>query len=179
MKKLIISLSITGVILLIVTVGAYGTAVQQISEYNSPTIQAAEKPKVIPLPLATDIEAGINQYRASQGRSILNSEVVALDQAAQARAEQMCTANDWSHNQDWIILAPYYTYAYAGENLYYGFLQDNQATVAVQAWIASPTHQENMVDNYNEMGIAVKACPGFQNEPTAVIITNYFGVPQR
>lgn len=133
---------------------------------------------VIALPLATDIEAGINQYRVSQGLGALNSEVPALDQAAQARAEQMCAESDWSHNKDWEVLAPHYSYAYAGENLYYGFLQKDQANVAVQAWIASPTHQHNMVDNYNEMGVGVKSCPGFQGEPTAVIVTNYFGVPR-
>lgn len=133
---------------------------------------------IIQLPLATDIEAGINQYRISQGVAPLNSEVPALDQAAAARADQMCAANDWSHARDWEILTPYYSFAYAGENLYYGFLQKDQAAVAVQAWINSPTHQRNMVDNYNEMGIAVKSCPGFQGEPTAVIVTNYFGVPR-
>lgn len=134
--------------------------------------------QTIALPLATDIEAGINNYRISQGVPALNSDVPALDHAAQVRAEQMCRDNDWSHNKDWEILAPEYSYAYAGENLYYGFLQKDQAAVAVQTWIASPTHQHNMVDNYNEMGVGVKACPGFQNEPTAVIVTNYFGVPR-
>lgn len=178
MKKLIIWLSVTGVILLIATIGAYGTAFQKIAEYQEPVVKTVEQPKIIPLPLATDIEAGINQYRVSQGLSALNSDVAALDQAAQARAEQMCATNDWSHNQDWNILTPYYVYAYAGENLYFGWLQENQAVVAVRDWIASPTHQENMVDNYNEMGVGVKACPGFQGEPTAVIVTNYFGVPR-
>lgn len=139
---------------------------------------AATSSRIIPLPLATDIEAGINQYRTSQGLPVLNSEVAALDQAAAARAEQMCAANDWSHARDWEILAPHYAWAYAGENLYYGYSQENQAAVAVQAWINSPTHHANMVGNYSEMGIAVKACPGFQNEPTAVIVTNYFGVPR-
>jgi len=151
-----------------------------LAEYNQPTDQATQvvQPKQTPLPLATDIEAGINQYRISQVVAPLNSEVPALDQAAQARADQICADNDWSHTKDWEILAPYYSYASAGENLYYGFLQENQATVAVQAWIASPTHQHNMVGNYNEMGVAVKSCPGFQGEPTAVIVTNYFGVPR-
>lgn len=133
---------------------------------------------VIAPPLAADIEAGINQYRISQGLPALNSEVPALDQAAAARADQMCAENDWSHNKDWEILAQYYSYAYSGENLYYGFLQKDQVNHAVQAWIKSPTHQRNMVDNYNEIGVAVKSCPGFQGEPTAVIVTNYFGVPR-
>lgn len=180
MKKLIISLSAVGVIMLALTIGAYSIAFNLLKEEMQPTAQATQivQPKQIPLPLATDIEAGINRYRISQGVAPLNSEVPALDQAAQVRADQICAESDWSHTKDWAILAPYYAYAYAGENLYYGFLQEDQATVAVQAWIASPTHQHNMVDNYNEMGVAVKACPGFQNEPTAIIVTNYFGVPR-
>lgn len=166
-------ISAVPLIVLFVLIAINGTAKQE------PTgASASSSSSTIALPLATDIEAGINQYRISQGLGALNSDVPALDQAAAVRAEQMCRDNDWSHNRDWEILTPYYSYAYAGENLYYGFLQKNQATVAVNAWIASPTHQHNMVDNYNEMGVAVKACPGFQNEPTAVIVTNYFGVPR-
>lgn len=152
-----------------------------IAASNSPErtgVTGTSSAQTIALPLATDIEAGINNYRISQGLTALNSDVPALDQAAQARAEQMCAANDWSHARDWEILVPYYNYAYAGENLYYGYLQQDQASAAVRDWVASPTHQHNMVDNYNEMGVAVKACPGFQNEPTAVIVTNYFGVPR-
>lgn len=152
-----------------------------IAESNNPErtgVTATSSSQTIALPLANDIEAGINNYRISQGLAALNSEVPALDHAAQIRAEQMCAENDWSHTKDWEILAPNYSYAYAGENLYYGFLQKDQAAVAVKSWVASPTHQHNMVDNYNEMGVGVKACPGFQNEPTAVIVTNYFGVPR-
>lgn len=139
---------------------------------------SASSAQTTPLPLATDIEAGINQYRISQGLTPLNSEVPALDEAAQVRAEQMCSDNDWSHTRDWDILAPYYSYAHAGENLYYGYLQENQATHAVRDWINSPAHQANMVRDFTEMGIAVKYCPGFQNERDAVIVTNYFGVPR-
>lgn len=145
-----------------------------VNSQNSNTSSA----KVIALPLATDIEAGINQYRVSQGLATLNSEVPALDQAAAARADRMCAEKDWSHNRDWEMLAPYYAYAYAGENLYYGELREKQSEHAVTAWINSPTHQANMVGNYNEMGVAVKSCPGFMNEPNAVIVTNYFGVPR-
>lgn len=133
---------------------------------------------VIAPPSATDIEAGINEYRISQGLAPFNSEVTALDQAAQVRAEGMCAANDWSHTKDWEVLEPYYNYSTAGENLYYGFLQKDQAVVAMKAWIASPSHHAALVTNYSEIGVGVKYCPGFQNEPTAVIITNYFGVPR-
>lgn len=155
---------------------------QLIIAYSNSTVLTGKadtsSSRIIPLPLATDIEAGINQYRTSQGLAPLNSNVPALDQAAQARAEQMCAESDWSHAKDWEILAPYYDYTYAGENLYYGFLQKDQATHAVQSWIASPSHQQNMVNDYTEMGVGVKSCPGFQGEPTAIIVTNYFGVPR-
>lgn len=133
---------------------------------------------VIAPPLATDIEAGINQYRISQGLAPLDSEVTVLDEAATERAEQMCRDNDWSHARDWEILRSHYDYTHAGENLYYGSLRERQADNAVKTWIASPTHQQNMVGDYSQMGVAVKSCPGFQGEPTAVIVTNYFGVPR-
>ncbi len=166
-------------IVIILLLGWMGFALYLVTTNAEPTgISDTSSTNVIALPLATDIEAGINQYRISQGLGAPNSEVPALDQAAQIRADQMCAENDWSHNKDWEILTPYYNYAYAGENLYYGFLQKNQDDHAVNAWINSPTHQANMVDNYNEMGVAVKSCPGFQGEPTAVIVTNYFGVPR-
>lgn len=176
MKKYIVQTKI--LLVAILTIMAFGFVIM-VTDPREPTgVTAASSSQTIALPLATDIEAGINNYRISQGLGALNSDVPALDEAAAARAEQMCRDNDWSHNRDWEILAPHYNYAYAGENLYYGFLQKNQTAAAIQAWIASPTHQHNMVDNYNEMGVAVKACPGFQNEPTAVIVTNYFGVPR-
>jgi len=181
MKKIIIWLTAIGFMLIVLTIGAYSVVFNLLAEYNQPTAQATQvvQPKQIPLPLATDIEAGINQYRISQGVAPLNSEVPSLDQAAQSRADQMCAENDWSHNKGWELLSPYYNYSYAGENLYYGYLQKDQAADAVADWIASPTHRANMVDSeYIEMGVAVKACPGFQGEPTAVIVTNYFGVPR-
>lgn len=164
---IILLLGWMGFALYLVTTNAESTGKSESSSAN-----------VIAPPLATDIEAGINQYRISQGLSALNSEVPALDQAAAARADQMCVERDWSHNKDWEILAPHYAYAYAGENLYYGDLRQNQAEHAVTSWINSPTHQKNMVDNYNEMGVAVKSCPGFEGEPNAIIVTNYFGVPR-
>lgn len=139
---------------------------------------AEQKPEVILPPTAEDIEAKLNEFRVAKGLSALNSNVAALDEAARVRADGMCATNDWSHANDWAVLAPYYSYAYAGENLYFGFLQKDQASVAIRDWSNSPSHLENMVGNYTEVGMAVKACPGFQNEPTAIIVTNYFGVPR-
>lgn len=138
---------------------------------NSTQVQA------ISLPDASEVENRINAFRSEKGLSQL-ADSPALDQAAAARADGMCATNDWSHAQDWATLAPYYKYSYAGENLYFGYLQKEQAAAAVRDWLNSPTHRANIEGNYTEFGIAVKKCPGFQNEPTAIIITNYFGVPQ-
>lgn len=129
-------------------------------------------------PTSSQVEAEINKFRASKGLALFDIEVPALDQAAQARAEQMCSNNDWSHDKAWQSLDPYYAYSYSGENLYYGYLQKNQAANSVRDWVASPSHLANLVGNYSQIGIGVKSCPGFQNESTAVIITNYFGVPR-
>lgn len=182
MKKLIPWLIFINLLLLPVWVILIATApkcdgTDQPICKNEPVAESSSA-KIIAPPLATDIEAGINEYRISQGLAPLNSEVPALDQAASARADQMCAEKDWSHNKDWEILTPHYAYAYAGENLYYGDLREQQAKHAVTSWINSPTHQKNMVDNYNEMGVAVKSCPGFEGETNAIIVTNYFGVPR-
>ena len=135
-------------------------------------------PKPIPLPTAEDVEAKINNFRALRDLPGLDGNVPALDQAAQVRAEGMCATDDWSHAKDWDVLRPYYAYSYAGENLYFASLRENQASSAVESWAESPGHLANMIGDYSQMGVGVKSCPGFQGSPTAVIITNYFGVPR-
>lgn len=140
--------------------------------------QTSSASVVLP-PSSNQIEAALNEFRQSRGLAPFNSEVPALDEAAQARAEQMCTEDDWSHAKDWEVLDKYYAYTYAGENLYYGSLRKDQASESVTTWANSPTHLENMTDPYyTQIGVGVKYCPGFQGSPNSVIITNYFGVPR-
>lgn len=153
-----------------ITVFNWANQRQQLTDTSSTNI-------ILP-PTSDEVEAKINEFRTSRQLATFNSNVPALDQAAQVRAENMCRDKDWSHAKDWDTLTPYYSYSYAGENLYFGYLQQNQAARAVHDWVASPTHLENLVGNYTEIGVGVTKCPGFQNEPTAVIITNYFGVPR-
>lgn len=138
----------------------------------------ASSSEIILPPTSNEVEAAINDWRASEGLARFNSDVPVLDQAAQARAEGMCKENDWSHAKDWAVLDQYYTYSYAGENLYYGSLQPHQDDDAVKTWVASPSHLANLKADYSQIGIGVKACPGFQGNDDAVIITNYFGVPR-
>jgi len=177
MSKLIAGLSIAAVITTSLAISAYGYSFQLIADYNRLLPDSIPVVKVIPMPLASDVQAGINQLRSSRGLVALSDNPV-LDQAAQVRADSMCAANDWSHTLDGDVLRQYYTFSAAGENLYYDSLEVDQAADAVLDWGLSPSHLSNMVDNYTEFGIAVKSCPGFQGNPTAVIITNYFGVPR-
>ena len=148
------------------------------TQSSQSVVSEASSAKIVLPPTSSEVEAEINKWRASQGLAAFNSEVPALDQAAQYRAEVMCQENDWSHAKDWLTLDKYYAYSYAGENLYYGTLREGQAATALKTWVESPTHLENLQKGYTQIGIGVKYCPGFQGDSKAVIITNYFGVPR-
>lgn len=178
MKKAIIWLSAIGFVMLLTTIGVYIIAFIMVIGLKEEPTAVVQPVKVISPPTSNEVEAALNQWRVENNLAAFNSEVPALDEAAQARAEGMCAENDWSHNRDWEVLDKYYSYSYAGENLYYGSLSEDQASDAIKAWASSPTHLENMMRGYTQIGIGVKSCPGFQNRPTAVIITNYFGVPR-
>lgn len=141
-------------------------------------VDEASSSNIVSPPTSNQVEAALNKFRTEKGLAKFNTEVPALDKAAQARAEGMCKTNDWSHNLDWQVLDQYYSYTYAGENLYYGSLRKDQTADAITTWAHSPSHLENMVADYTQVGIGVKSCPGFQGDAQAVIITNYFGVPR-
>jgi uncharacterized protein YkwD len=96
-------------------------------------------------------------------RSNLNlgklSESDKLQQAAQAKADDMMKAQYFSHTApsgltpwDWFKKAGY-QYLYAGENLavHYDVAEDVQ-----DGWMASPGHRANIVNpNYTEIGVGV------------------------
>ena len=178
MKKAIIWLSVLGFVMLLATIGAYLIAFTMIVSYKNEPAVTAQPEKVILPPTSSEVEAAINQWRVENSLAAFNSEVPALDEAAQARAEGMCAENDWSHNRDWEVLNKYYVYQWAGENLYYGSLMENQSADAITTWANSPTHLENMQKAYTQIGIGVKLCPTYQGRSNVVIVTNYFGVPR-
>lgn len=106
-----------------------------------------------------DVIAQVNQERLNNGKATLieNGQLAA---AAQAKANDMFASNYWAHNnptngrQPWnFIREAGYVYRYAGENLARDF-GDTPSMVA--AWMASPTHRDNIVsDRYTETGVAV------------------------
>ncbi len=82
-----------------------------------------------------------------------------LSEAALAKANDMFSKNYWAHNAPdgttpWVFISQAgYQYLYAGENLARDF---NDSDSVVSAWMASPSHKENILKReYQEIGFAV------------------------
>lgn len=105
----------------------------------------------------------------------LNAE---LDQAAQAKANDMAARNYWSHDTPdgqtpWsFITAAGYSYQAAGENLAYGF---STAGDTLTGWMNSPEHRANILNaNYQEVGFGIANSPNYQNSgPETIVVAMY------
>ncbi|MCX6724421.1 MAG: CAP domain-containing protein [Candidatus Staskawiczbacteria bacterium] len=123
----------------------------------------------------SSLENFVNQTRQSLGLNAL-TENKKLNQAAQAKAENMVSNNYFSHTSpsgvtpwSWFLKAGY-NYKYAGENLAVGFFDSKEV---YDAWLNSPSHKANIVNpNYTEVGTAV--LEGFGNN-NAIIVVQEFG----
>lgn len=103
----------------------------------------------------------------------------ALDKAALKKAQNMFEEDYWAHyspsgKDPWgFITSEGYKYSFAGENLARNFYESGDV---VAAWMASPTHKDNIVNpNYNEMGIAVVE-GNLKGERTTLVV-QMFGAP--
>lgn len=99
-----------------------------------------------------------NQKRAENGAPALNIDST-LTQAALAKGSDMLTRDYWAHVspegvEPWSFFVDAgYRYRFAGENLARDF---TKAEDVVDAWMASPTHRENLLaGRYQDIGIAV------------------------
>ncbi len=117
-----------------------------------------------------------NEKRAENGLSSLSYNAT-LAQAALAKGNDMINKNYWAHvapdgTQPWaFFLNAGYKYKYAGENLARDF---NDSTSTVNAWMASPSHRENMLSpNYKEIGVALVNGSLTGSETTVVV--QFFG----
>lgn len=120
-----------------------------------------------------------NQKRVEHGLSplTLNQQLVA---GATAKGADMLARDYWAHvapdgTEPWQFFAEAgYKYRYAGENLARDF---SNATSAIEAWMASPSHKENLLSNkYSEIGIAV--VEGDLAGADTTIIVQFFGTRQ-
>ena len=123
-----------------------------------------------------DLLSQTNQKRQENGIAplVLNSE---LTHAAEMKADDMLAKNYWAHvspdgTTPWVFIKNAgYDYLYAGENLARGF---TTAPDTVNAWMASPTHRENLLSpNFKEIGFAVKA--GSLTGAETILVVQEFG----
>ena len=117
-----------------------------------------------------------NEKRAQAGLPAL-VENGTLSQAAQSKGADMLNRDYWSHiapdgTQPWTFFTNAgYKYRYAGENLARDF---SSAPAAVEAWMASPSHKENIMSaKYKEIGIAV--VEGDLAGVDTTIVVQFFG----
>lgn len=100
-----------------------------------------------------------------------------LNLAASKKAVNMFEENYWAHyspsgKDPWgFIQGEGYKFIYAGENLARNFYT---AQEVVDAWMASPTHRENLLSpRYKDIGIAVSQ--GLLKGQTTVLVVQEFG----
>lgn len=99
-----------------------------------------------------------NRARTEEGLSELRINET-LNRAAMLKAQHMISNNYFAHDapdgsKPWKWFKQVgYEYTYAGENLAMNF---SEAEDAVEAWMESPSHRENMLSpNYQDIGVAV------------------------
>jgi len=101
----------------------------------------------------TPMRTAINQARAKEGKPAL-TEDTSLNKTAQIRAEEIAKAGKgaWNHTrpngQSWITTVyATTTHRVAGENVAWCSATNVQT---VDAWLASPTHHQNMMGQLNQ-----------------------------
>lgn len=135
---------------------------------------------------ATDMSAsnllqGTNDQRtaSSLGALALSSQ---LEQAAQAKANDMAARDYWSHNtpdgtSPWTFITNVgYRYQTAGENLAYGF---DTSTDTITGWMNSPEHRANILNaTYKEVGFGIANAASYQGASPETIVVAMYGSRQ-
>jgi hypothetical protein len=117
-----------------------------------------------------------NVQRGAAGLAPVTENTI-LDSAALAKGNDMIAKGYWAHfapdgTSPWSFFLNFgYKYQYAGENLARDF---SDAQSAVNAWMNSPTHKENILNpHYKEIGIGV--VEGSLAGADTTIIVQFFG----
>ena len=140
---------------------------------TGPTITSADAKTI-----ATNIITQTNAQRKTTGlKTLAESDI--LSKAASDKLADMFAKDYWDHTGPsgetaWqFIDSEGYHYLLAGENLAKGF--DN-STEAVEAWMKSPTHKANILNNrFTEIGVAVGS--GKIAGKATTLIVQLFGEP--
>ncbi len=125
-----------------------------------------------------EVVSATNSERTRAGLSTLVYSEKLAD-AARRKAANMLEEDYWAHNSPsgktpWVwFKSAGYSYLYAGENLAKDFGSTDRM---VAAWMASPTHRDNIVNaKYKEIGIAV--VPGTLQGKDTMLVVQLFGSP--
>jgi uncharacterized protein YkwD len=104
-----------------------------------------------------------------------------LNNAAQAKANDMVTRNYWSHNtpdgqEPWVFIAQAgYQYKTAGENLAYGF---DTAAYTVTGWMNSPPHRQNLLNSaFQDVGFGFANSANYVNDGPQTVVVAMYGAP--
>jgi hypothetical protein len=123
---------------------------------------------------------GTNSQRISNGISALALNGV-LDNAAQAKANDMAARDYWSHNTPdgqtpWTFMtAAGYSYQLAGENLAYGFATSSDT---ITGWMNSPGHRANILNGgYTEVGFGIVDIPNYQGTGPETLVVAFYAAP--
>ncbi|MCE7897633.1 MAG: hypothetical protein DPW11_02930 [bacterium] len=125
-----------------------------------------------------EVVTNTNSERTRAGLPTLTYSEKLAD-AARRKAANMLEEDYWAHNSPsgktpWVwFKAAGYSYLYAGENLAKDFGSTDRM---VAAWMASPTHRDNIVNaKYTEIGVAV--VPGTLQGKDTMLVVQLFGAP--
>lgn len=143
-------------------------------------VGASPKPEVLAYASEMSREgllAGTNSARASNGLGglALNGQ---LNAAAQAKAEHMAANDYWAHvapdgTDPWYFFDQAgYPYIRAGENLAYGF---STSQGAVTGWMNSPSHRDNMLGDYVDVGFGIVNVPNYQGNGQQTVVVAHYG----
>ncbi len=134
-----------------------------------PDVLANQYAKIIILTNAIRIEKGVLPL----------SVVPKLNSSAETKARDMGENQYFSHHGPnnrglaYFLRQAGYRYRMAGENLAMGFFD---AEAVVDAWVKSPTHYSNLIDNdFRELGVSLESGL-YQNQPTMYVV-QHFGDP--
>ncbi len=130
-----------------------------VSSSPQPVSPVAQAPKPSTEQIEKDIHNQINAYRQSRGLSPLTVDYRITDESRKFSAKMASGAAEFSHDgfdeRAENLENKALKYATVGENL--ALLQgyDDLATTAVEGWIDSPGHHENIIGDYDLTGIGV------------------------
>lgn len=124
----------------------------------------------------TDVVNLTNSQRIAAGLEPLTLNET-LSSAAWSKGMDMINKDYWAHTapdgtEPWAFFNSLgYRYRYAGENLARDF---NNANSAIEAWMASPTHRDNILNpKYKEIGIGI--VEGDLAGSDTTLIVQFFG----